>query len=227
MLSETHRFQQVNKFNSNYHTCISNNAKESDFSFLSCKTLSNIPAKQTAVVPVFNIPREDFCLRTEAVFLFKQFHLDLGFFTFIEDIELETLMETKKLKLTLVDHNVLAQAQKYLETAVIEILGECVSNICPLQTGLENSLLASVCFEWLVVLMVSLLYHAYDYLAYVHNCIPATCRASGADLGGQCRGCASPVPRDDLWLSNTTGILQKNLLYCLICILSSSHYVIA
>ena len=97
------------------------------FSFLSFKTLSSVPAKQTAVVPVFNIPRQDFCLRTEAVFLFKQFHLDHDFFTFIEDIELETLMETKKLKLTLVDHNVLAQAQKYLETAVIEILGECVS----------------------------------------------------------------------------------------------------
>ena len=129
MLSETHRVQQLNKFNSNYHTCTSNNAKESDFSFLSCKTLSNVPAKQTAVVPVFNVPREDFCLRTEAVFLFKQFHLDLGFFTFIEDIELETLMETKKLKLTLVDHNVLAQVQKYLETAVIEILGECVSKL--------------------------------------------------------------------------------------------------
>ena len=128
MFSETRRFQQVNKFNGN-HTCTSNNAKESDFSFLSCKTLSNVPAKQAAVVPVFNIAREDFCLRTEAVFLFKQFHLDHDFFTFIEDIELETLMETKKLKLTLVDHNVLAQAQKYLETAVIEILGECVSKL--------------------------------------------------------------------------------------------------
>ena len=39
-------------------------------------------------------------------------------------------METKKLKLTLVDHNVLAQSQKYLETAVVEILGECVSKLC-------------------------------------------------------------------------------------------------
>ena len=38
-------------------------------------------------------------------------------------------MDTKKLKLTLVDHNVLAQAQKYLETAVIEILGEFVSKL--------------------------------------------------------------------------------------------------
>ena len=64
--------------------------------------------------------------------------------------------------------------------------------------------------------MVSLLYHVHDYLACVHNCIPATCRASGVDLGGGCKGCALPFPRDDLWLSNTTGILQKNLLYHLI-----------
>ena len=32
---------------------------------------------------------------------------------------------------------------------------------------------------------------------------------AGADLGGGCRGCAPPPPRDDLRFSNTTGILQK------------------
>ena len=32
---------------------------------------------------------------------------------------------------------------------------------------------------------------------------------TGADLGGGCRGCAPPPPRDDLRFSNTTGILQK------------------
>ena len=31
----------------------------------------------------------------------------------------------------------------------------------------------------------------------------------GADLGGGCRWCAPPPPRDDLRFSNTTGILQK------------------
>ena len=30
----------------------------------------------------------------------------------------------------------------------------------------------------------------------------------GADLGGGCRGCAPPRPRDNLWFSNTTDILQ-------------------
>ena len=34
-------------------------------------------------------------------------------------------------------------------------------------------------------------------------------RNAGADLGGRCRGCAPPPPRDDLRFSNTPGILQK------------------
>ena len=46
------------------------------------------------------------------------------------------------------------------------------------------------------------------------------------DLGGGCRGCATPPPPlDDLRLYNTTGILQNRQI-C-ISILSSSHYVIA
>ena len=36
----------------------------------------------------------------------------------------------------------------------------------------------------------------------------------------------TPDPRDDLWLSNTTGVRQ-NMQICMIRILSSSHYVIA
>ena len=35
---------------------------------------------------------------------------------------------------------------------------------------------------------------------------------AGLDLGGGCRGCA-PLPDDDLRLSNTTGILKKNVVY--------------
>ena len=43
---------------------------------------------------------------------------------------------------------------------------------------------------------------------------------------GREQGCAPPPPRDDLRFSNTTGILQ-NMAICMICILSSSHYVTA
>ena len=40
--------------------------------------------------------------------------------------------------------------------------------------------------------------------------VAAQSRVAGADLGGGCKGCAPPTPlRDDLRLSNTTGILRK------------------
>ena len=76
---------------------------------------------------MFNIPREDFCLRTEAVFLFKRFHLDSTCFTFVEDVDLQNLLETKRLQLVLVDHNILAQRQKHMDFAVVEVLGGCTS----------------------------------------------------------------------------------------------------
>ena len=49
-------------------------------------------------------------------------------------------------------------------------------------------------------------------ISFSHHLFWLTNRCvSGADLGGGCRGCAPPPPRDDLRFSNTTGILQKQL----------------
>ena len=42
------------------------------------------------------------------------------------------------------------------------------------------------------------------------------CTSTGADLGGGCRGCAPPPPRDDLRFSNTTVILPKKKTMCFI-----------
>lgn len=92
--------------------------------FILLKKLLSVPGIPAAVIPVFNIPRKDFCLRTEAVCLFKRFHLDSTYFTFVEDVDLQNLLETKRLQLVLVDHNILAQRQKHMDVAVVEILGE-------------------------------------------------------------------------------------------------------
>lgn len=89
------------------------------------KTLLSVPGRPTAVIPVFNVPREDFCLRTEAAFLFRRFHLDSSYFTFVEEVDLQNLLETNRLQLVLVDHNILAQRQKHMDVAVIEVLGRC------------------------------------------------------------------------------------------------------
>ena len=46
-----------------------------------------------------------------------------------------------------------------------------------------------------------------------HTKLGHVCLSTGADLGGGCRGCAPPLPRDDLQFSNTTGILQKKKMW--------------
>ena len=97
------------------------------FIFVPLKTLLAVPERPVAVIPVFNIPKTDFCLRTEALFLFKRFQLDPSYFIFVEDVNLQNLLETKKLQLILVDHNILAKTQKHMDVAVIEILGRCIT----------------------------------------------------------------------------------------------------
>lgn len=114
---------------SEVHVVLGNEACDLDsmvsslvYAFSIYKKLLSVPGRPTAVIPVFNIPREDFCLRTEAVFLFKRFHLDCSYITFVEDVDLQNLLETKRLQLVLVDHNILAQRQKHMDVAVTEVL---------------------------------------------------------------------------------------------------------
>ena len=61
--------------------------------------------------PLINIPRADFKLRTEAVYLFKEAGVDIDQLLFIEDVDLEKLKAGSNLKLILVDHNKLASSQ--------------------------------------------------------------------------------------------------------------------
>ena len=73
-------------------------------------------------VPLMNIPRSDFILRTEAVYLFEEASLSPDNLLFIEDINLKELFDKGNLKLILVDHNVLGSGQASYEKAVTEIL---------------------------------------------------------------------------------------------------------
>jgi exopolyphosphatase len=76
----------------------------------------------TAFVPLINIPREDFKLRTEAVYLFREAGIDPMLLLFADEINLETLKAQGRLKLTLVDHNKLASFQAQLAECVVEII---------------------------------------------------------------------------------------------------------
>jgi len=72
--------------------------------------------------PLINIPRADFKLRTEAVYLFQEAGVNIDDLLFSEDLDLDKLKSLGNLKLILVDHNKLAANQDGLKSAVVEIL---------------------------------------------------------------------------------------------------------
>lgn len=72
--------------------------------------------------PLINIPKADFKLRTEAVFLFEEAGVNIDHLLFLEDIDLDKLKSGSNLKLILVDHNKLASDQTGLETLISGIL---------------------------------------------------------------------------------------------------------
>ena len=59
------------------------------------------------VVPLLPIPRADFKLRTEAVYVFRRAGIDTNALIFLDDVDFELLMENTA-ELVLVDHNKLA-----------------------------------------------------------------------------------------------------------------------
>ncbi len=73
-------------------------------------------------VPLMNIPRKDFVLRTEAVYLFDAASLSSDDLLFIDDINLKDFFDKGNLDLILVDHNLLGSAQSSFETSITEIL---------------------------------------------------------------------------------------------------------
>ncbi|XP_061872217.1 exopolyphosphatase PRUNE1 [Colius striatus] len=80
------------------------------------------PAPRAAFVPVLNIPRADFALRTETRFLLRQEGLPSASLVFRDEIDLGGLHGAGLLSLTLVDHHVLPGADAALDEAVVEIL---------------------------------------------------------------------------------------------------------
>lgn len=73
-------------------------------------------------VPVINIPREDFGLRTEAAWLFQEAGVEVESLVFLDDIDLAGIHARGRLRLVLVDHNRLPAARSAWAPAVEEIL---------------------------------------------------------------------------------------------------------
>ncbi|KAJ8000177.1 hypothetical protein DPEC_G00202130 [Dallia pectoralis] len=74
------------------------------------------------VVPVLNIRRAQFPLRSDNVLLLKESGVPLEVLVFRDEVDLARLHKAKRLVLTLVDHNVLSSADSELEEAVVEVI---------------------------------------------------------------------------------------------------------
>jgi exopolyphosphatase len=73
-------------------------------------------------IPVMNIPREDFNLRTEAAWLFKESGVSPADLLFLDDLDLNKLFAADGAQLVLVDHNKLATRQSAWADRVVEII---------------------------------------------------------------------------------------------------------
>ncbi|XP_045030228.1 exopolyphosphatase PRUNE1-like isoform X1 [Daphnia magna] len=73
-------------------------------------------------LPVLNIAKEDYCLKTEVVYFLKRFNISSDHLIFRDDICLDSLKESGKLKLVLVDHNVLSNSDSNLDSSVVQIV---------------------------------------------------------------------------------------------------------
>ncbi|MEE6491550.1 hypothetical protein FKM82_016262 [Ascaphus truei] len=109
-----------------FHVVLGNEACDLD-SMVSAITLAYYLAKTSSsknlvYVPVLNIPRKDFPLRTESTFFLKENCISEEYITFRDDFDIQNLYESGQLVLTLVDHNVLPRADAYMEDVVTEVI---------------------------------------------------------------------------------------------------------
>ncbi len=72
--------------------------------------------------PLINIPRADFKLRTEAVYLFEEAGINIENLLFTDDLDIVKLKESGNLNLVLVDHNKLGTDQTDLNENITAIL---------------------------------------------------------------------------------------------------------
>ncbi|XP_017334001.1 exopolyphosphatase PRUNE1 isoform X2 [Ictalurus punctatus] len=104
------------------HVVLGNEACDVD-SMVSALTFAYFLSKTIdsgkAVVPVLNIPRAEFPLRSDSTFLLRESGLSQDYLLFRDEVDLHSL---QNLAITLVDHNVLPEADRTLENAVVEVI---------------------------------------------------------------------------------------------------------
>ncbi|XP_063736924.1 exopolyphosphatase PRUNE1 isoform X2 [Eleginops maclovinus] len=84
--------------------------------------LSKSSGEDQQVVPLLNIKRVEFPLRSDSIFLLQQLHLSADLLLFRDQLDLQDLNRAGRLRLTLVDHNVLPSLDSDLEGAVVQVI---------------------------------------------------------------------------------------------------------
>ncbi|XP_014330752.1 exopolyphosphatase PRUNE1 [Xiphophorus maculatus] len=88
------------------------------FAYFLFKTAGN----DLLVLPLMNIRQSDLALRSDSVFLLRRAALPQHLLLFRDQLDLRALRRAGRLRLSLVDHNVLPSSDADLEGAVVEVL---------------------------------------------------------------------------------------------------------
>ncbi|XP_078143399.1 exopolyphosphatase PRUNE1 isoform X3 [Centroberyx gerrardi] len=108
-----------------FHVVLGNEACDVDsmvsalaYAYFLFKTVQS----EMLALPVLNICQSEFVLRSDSVFLLRQTGLSADLLLFRDQLDLLHLQRAGRLRLTLVDHNVLPSADAGLEGAVVEVI---------------------------------------------------------------------------------------------------------
>ncbi|KAM8870154.1 exopolyphosphatase PRUNE1 isoform 1-T1 [Spinachia spinachia] len=132
---------------SGFHVVLGNEACDVD-SMVCALTyayfLSKTGCSETLVVPMLNIRQSELPLRSDSVSLLRQVALDPELLLFRDQLDLRALHRTGRLRLTLVDHNVLPRSDRDLEGAVVEVIDHHLleresSSSCPVTVEVVGS----------------------------------------------------------------------------------------
>ncbi|XP_053653271.2 exopolyphosphatase PRUNE1 isoform X2 [Cherax quadricarinatus] len=97
------------------------------------------------VLPVLNIPKRDYPLKTEVVFWLEKHNILPEMLFFRDEVDLQHQRETGELQLTLVDHHQLAPSDSFLDASVVFILDHRKLERHPQSGGIVVEMVGSCC----------------------------------------------------------------------------------
>ncbi|XP_076649400.1 exopolyphosphatase PRUNE1-like isoform X2 [Halictus rubicundus] len=80
---------------------------------------------RVAIIPLMNIPRREYCIKTEVVYVFKHYKISPDLLTFRDEIDLKGLTDRfagTTLEVVLVDHHALPEEDSFLTDSVIRVI---------------------------------------------------------------------------------------------------------